>query len=402
MSSEFIKDSKNERKKVLITASTFPRWEGDSEPRFVLDYAQALCDYYDVTVLVPASEGALSSEMMGDVHVVRFDYMPIKKHQNLCYPGSILSRLRSNRLNYLKVPFLLFAMYFELMKYSRDADIVHANWLIPQGVVQSFIKKPFIVTGHGSDVTAFNGPFSKSLKRRVIKRASAVVVVSNYLKDLTNELLPNNKTTVVSMGCDCHGFGPGFRKENYFNQNGKRVILFVGRLTEGKGVSFLISAMNKIDNAMLVIAGSGDDEGRLREIAKPVSEKVIFLGAKTHEELRTIYASSDVFVMPSITLMNGASEGFGLVALEAMASGIPVVASKSGGITDIIGDNDNGLLCEEKDSDSIALQVNRLLNDRNLYDHYVEMSLLTASSYDFKEIAKRYSQIIENALANTK
>ena len=90
---------------------------------------------------------------------------------------------------------------------------------------------------------------------------------------------------------------------------------------------------------------------------RETGKKIVFLGAKTHEELKKIYASADLFVMPSITAKDGDKEGFGLVILEAFASGLPIVASRSGGITDIVKDGVNGFLVEEKDVSGMAEQI---------------------------------------------
>jgi glycosyltransferase involved in cell wall biosynthesis len=122
------------------------------------------------------------------------------------------------------------------------------------------------------------------------------------------------------------------------------------------------------------------------------------MGARTHEQLRYIYASSDIFVMPSITARDGDKEGFGLVMLEAFASGLPVVASRSGGITDLIKDGINGYLTEEKDIKEIADRINIVLNDKNIYNKYVTAAYETAGKYDYKVIAKKYNDFIDSIM----
>ena len=95
-------------------------------------------------------------------------------------------------------------------------------------------------------------------------------------------------------------------------------------------------------------------EEKLKKQASEMKNEIQFLGPKTHLELRSIYASADVVAVPSITAKDGDKEGFGLVILEAMASGKPVVASRSGGIVDIVRDGENGFLVKEKDSKQLA------------------------------------------------
>lgn len=383
------------KKKMLITASTFPRWDGDTEPRFILDYAKAISKYYDVTVLVPGAPKAKDNEIMEGIKVIRYHYFPIKSFETLCYPGAIFSRIKEKKYRALLVPFLFVGLYIKLAKIQNQYDLIHAHWLIPQGIVVSFVKIPYIVTGHGGDVTSLNWGIIKLLKKRCIKHAKAIIVVSELCKQVVESICTNDKTSVISMGCDTSKFSPAYRKDNFFNQGRRKVILFVGRLVEIKGVTYLIEAMSKIDNALLVIVGKGAEEAKLKEQAKQVNDKIVFWGPKTHDELKEIYASADIFVAPSITTNDGAKEGFGLVLVEAMASGIPVVASKTGGIIDIVKDGENGFLVEEKNSDQLAEKIKLLLFDKQIYEKCAYNARITAQKFDYTVVAERYNNLIK-------
>lgn len=384
------------KKKLLVTASTFPRWKDDTEPRFVLDLASHMTDEFDVTVLVPAAPGAKNREVLEGVQVIRYHYFPVHKWETLCYPGAIVPRIKEKKIRALLVPFLLLSLYFHLWKILPEYDVVHAHWLIPQGIVQSFFKKPYIVTGHGGDVVSLNKGIMRKLKVRCLKKARHVTVVSEYLKGRVQELVPEIEPEVISMGVDTRKFGRQYRVENYFGQGDKKVVLFVGRLAEKKGVAYLIEAMKQID-ALLVIVGNGPLRKTLEEQAEQVGkDRIRFLGEKTHEELKKIYASADIFVAPSVTAKDGGQEGLGLVLLEAMASGLPVVASKSGGITQIIKDGENGLLCEEKCVWQLAENICALLNDECLYKKIAENGNRTVKAYDYVQTTEKYMQIINH------
>ncbi len=396
------------KKKILVTASTFPRYENDTEPRFVLDLCKELNKYYDVTVLVPAAIGAKDKETLEGVNVIRYHYFPIHKWETLCYPGAIVPRIREKKVRVLLVPFLFLSLYMRLFKELPKYDEVHAHWLIPQGIVQGFFKKPYIVTGHGGDVTSLNKGPIKKLKAKCIKNASYVTAVSSALLNTMNEIYPIEKSDIISMGCNTKNFGKEYRIANYFNQGDKKVILFVGRLAEKKGVTYLIDAMKMVD-AKLVIVGSGPLEQELKAQAEEINanyvkenstedKKIEFLGAKTHQELREIYASADIFCAPSVTAKDGDKEGFGLVILEAMASGLPVVASKSGGIVDLITDNYDGVFTEEKDAQDIADKLNLLVNDEAFYNKLKENVYSTASKYDYEVIGEKYRDIFDKVL----
>lgn len=386
------------KKKLLVTASTFPRWENDTEPRFVLDLCRHMTDQFDVTVLVPAAPGAKEKEVLDGVKVIRYHYFPIHKWETLCYPGAIVPRIREKKVRILLVPFLLLSLYFHLMRLLPNYDLVHAHWLIPQGIVQSFFKKPYIVTGHGGDVTSLNKGILRRLKIRCLKKASGVTVVSEHLRSQVQKLSPGIEPSVISMGVDSTRFGKQYRVSNYFGQEEKKVVLFVGRLVEKKGVTYLIEAMKEVD-ALLVIVGDGPLREKLEAqsyAANAISEwdKIRFLGAKTHEELRIIYASADLFVCPSVTAKDGDQEGIPTLIMEAMASGLPVIASNSGGTGGLVKNGINGFLCEEKNVQQLANNVRRLLCDEKLYLRMQEEEKKIIGQYDYRCIAKKYKNLL--------
>lgn len=385
------------KKKLLVTASTFPRWEGDTEPRFVLDLSKQLKKYFDVTVLAPAAPGAREKEILEGVKVLRYHYFPVHKWETLCYPGAIVPRIKEKKIRVLLVPFLFAGLFFKLLRIKSHFDCVHAHWIIPQGIVQSFVGMPYIVTGHGGDVTSLNKGIIKKLKLRCLMKADKITVVSNALKKEVEALCHRNDVKIISMGCDTTRFDKKYRVENYFHQGEKPVVLFVGRLAEKKGVTYLIEAMKNID-AKLVIVGDGPLKNDLMQQAAPQKDKICFMGSRTHEELIKIYASADVFVAPSITAADGDKEGLGLVLLEAMASGLPVIGSNSGGIPEIVHDGKNGFLTREKDSKAIAQKVNVLLTNREEYEKMSENAVLTAKEYDYKVLGKKYSRLIKEVL----
>ena len=386
-----------DKKRLLVTGSTFPRWEGDTEPRFILDYASAMTEYYNVVALVPMAPGAKTEEVMNGVKVKRFHYFPIHKWETLCYPGAIVPRIKEKKVRILLVPFLLIAQRHAIKKACKEADMVHAHWIIPQGIIQSTIRNiPYVVTGHGGDVTSLNFQPIKGMKIQTLKKSKKITVVSKALMEYVNDIYTNDKTSIIPMGCDTTAFSPDNRVENYFGQGEKKAILFVGRLAEKKGVTYLIEAMKNVDNAILYIVGKGNLEDSLKEQAKELGNKVVFLGPKTHNELPNIYASADVFVAPSITAKDGDKEGFGLVIVEAMASGVPVVASRSGGIVDIIEHNKNGVLCEEKDVQGLSTAISAVLSDDKYRKSLVKEGLITAENNSYLQVGKRYYEIFEN------
>lgn len=387
------------KNKLLVTGTTFPRWKDDTEPRFVLDLSKALSEYYDVTVLVPATEGAKIHETLEGVNVLRYHYFPIHKLESLCYPGAIVPRIKEKKSRILLVPFLLIGLFIKLKKILPDYDIVHAHWVIPQGIVQSFFNKPYIITGHGGDIMSMNNGIIRKLKVKALKKASYVTTVSDELKRKTQSITNIDSIEVISMGCNTEKFGKKYAVKNYFMQNDKKVLLFVGRLAEKKGIKYLIEAMGNID-ALLFIVGEGPLKATLQKQAEPLNNKIKFLGAKTHDELKVIFASADIFVAPSITAKDGDTEGVPTVLMEAMASGLPCVASDSGGISSLISDKEEGFLVEEKNVNQLTDRIRVLVQDDGLRMELSGKARLKAEKYDYKNIARKYAEVLENALNN--
>ena len=382
--------------KLLITASTFPRWNGDTEPRFILDYAKAMMNYYDVTVLAPAAPGTIEEEVIEGVHVVRFHYFPVHRWETLCYPGAIVPRLKEKKIRLFLVPFFLISLKRFLKKFSLQFDLVHAHWLIPQGIIQAKIKDvPYLVTGHGGDVTSLNNIFFRNIKAKCMNHAIVTVGVSSYICDKMKEINPCINPKMISMGCDLAKFSPEKRDDNYFNHD-KKNILFVGRLAEKKGVTYLIDAMDEVD-AMLYIVGEGPLEKELKEQAKRHNKKIVFVGSKSHDELPTIYASSDLFVSPSIVAKNGDQEGLPVSIMEAMASGVPVICGLSGGTKDIVNDGINGFILDVRDVKLLAQRINQVIYDDAMAMSMKEHALKTVKEYSYKKIAEKYSRLIGEA-----
>ena len=151
-------------------------------------------------------------------------------------------------------------------------------------------------------------------------------------------------------------------------------------------------------SADLIIVGDGPLKEKLEALAQSVNANIRFLGAKTKEELRTIYASSDIFVVPSITAKDGDKEGVPTAIIEAMASELPVIASDSGGIADIVEDGINGYLVEEKDVSELSTKIKDLLSNEKQRINFARNARLTAESFDYAKIGKKYKDVLMNII----
>ena len=253
---------------------------------------------------------------------------------------------------------------------KEDIDIIHGHYLYPAGAVATEVGKKHnirtYVTSHGSDMFELykTQPFMRSPIKKVLRDAYAVFAVSNALKhEIIATGVPgiSEKTKVYWNSVDVDKFSAkendSFKKEN--NLEDKPIVLFVGNLIKRKNVNSLLEA-KKIANSdyYLVIVGDGP---QYKKLAKKVKDEnirdVIFTGARN--DVEDIIPSCDVLILPSF------SESFGLVLIEALACGKPVIGSKVGGITEIIND-DVGLFVNPNKISSIARAIDTIVNDDEL------------------------------------
>jgi len=193
-----------------------------------------------------------------------------------------------------------------------------------------------------------------------------------------------------------------FRKK--FTDDNSKIILFVGRLVERKGVEYLIKSLPEIKTLKfhLIIAGEGWLFEDLKKLTNSLGlqDKVTFFRGPSDEELGKLHDISDVFVCPSIVDSKGETEGLGLVIPEAMESGLPVIATSVGGIVDIVKNEENGLLVEQKDPKSIAHAIDRIISDRELKKRIIQNSKNTVNEFLPKKIAQKYLEVFQRIIKN--
>ena len=390
-------------KKILVIASTFPRWLGDSTPGFVFDLSNLLAKKFDIKVLTPHYYGAKKYERMNNLDVYRFQYFPAK-FQKVAYDGGILPNLKKSFLAKIQVPFFLLSEFFSIKKIIKKEKIgaIHAHWIIPQGFLSIFFKKkckiPLIVSAHGSDVFPLRNWFFRFIQGMVLKNCDVCTVNSNATKNELVGRFPGfkNKIKIIPMGVDVNFFRQKNIKNKFKKYKNVKTILFVGRLSEQKGIQYLIKSIpsinKKIKNIKLLIVGEGTYKRELMKIIKKLNlgNRVEFKGALPKNELVDHYNLADVVVMPSLAGKAG-TEGQGLVLLEAMACGKAVVGADIGGIKDIITDGENGLLVKQKDSKELANKIVNLIKDSKLRKRIEKNGKkLAVKNYSWCSIVKQF------------
>lgn len=403
------------KKNLLIVTSTFPRWENDTDPPFVFELAKRLTDTFNITVLTPNYLGAQREEIMAGIDVHRFRYF-LKGYEKLAGSEGILPTLKKNRFFYFLVPFFMLAEFFALLKLIKKTrpHIIHAHWILPQGFVVTLAhvitKVPFIITTHGGDIYGLQGKLASMLKDYTLKRAAAVTVVSKDIqKTIKQKFGSDIHTKVIPMGVDAMFFNPSkkdARLRGKFDITGP-FLLYVGRLSEKKGVKYLLEALpivlEQFPDCKLLIIGTGELSRSLKQQADSLNlkNKVIFTGAIPNNELPSYFASADIFVGPSIKAEGGDTEGFGLTFVEAAMSGCAVVGTNVGGISDIIQDGETGFLVQEKNSQAIADTLIKFLENQKQFNNLKILAReRMVHKFDWQSISDKYARILIDSLTN--
>jgi glycosyltransferase involved in cell wall biosynthesis len=394
-----------QRKKLLVLTSTFPRWQDDNEPPFVFELCRRLDANFEVWVLAPHAPGARTRETLDGVRVVRYRYF-FEWGESLAYHGGILANLRGNRLRYLLIPlFLLFQMAALWRLLAREKfDIVHAHWLIPQGLVavgaRSLLCRlpALLCTAHGSDLHGLRGAPFLALKRMVMRRSDNVSMVSLAMREYAVALgAEPEKISIISMGVDtATTFIPIAHAARRDNE-----VLFVGRLTAQKGPESLIWALSKVveirPDVVLKVVGRGPQEQRLRALSETlgVGRNVVFLGAVANHELPACYRGATMLVFPSVS-----DEGFGLVCVEALACECPVIASDLPAVQELIRDGETGSLFRRGDSDELARKILALLDDAVLRRSMGRAGReFVTRRFEWSIVARRYADLLTRMIA---
>ena len=396
-------------KKALVLTSTFPRWKNDTTPSFVYDLCTHLSGKYNMVVLAPHAYRAESREKLGNLKVYRFKYF-YPKHQKIAYGAGTLPNVRKSFIAKMQMPFFVISQFNNASKLikSEKISIIHAHWMIPQGFIGVYLKRkykiPLIVTIHGSDLFPLKSTAFRKIQKFVLENADEVTVNSSVAKEEISSRFPLLKTkiSIISMGIDTKLFSRNNRlKKEYSNQ---RVILFVGRLNEQKGIEYLIKSMAKIKesipNAKILIIGEGNYRQHLEKITNEigVAENTSFLGPIQNKSLPDYYSLADVFVLPASTTKTG-TESFGLVLAEAMSCGTCVIGSSSGGIKDIIKNGKNGLIFEEKNHEDLAEKIINVLKNDKLRSRLAENGRKFAkSNYGWGKISRKFLEVYGRAL----
>jgi glycosyltransferase involved in cell wall biosynthesis len=337
----------------------------------------------EVDLITSSVDEKYHTEKMGDNIVIH--KLPIGKN-----PKNLHFQSQKDLLVYF------WKAYFFAKKLAKEKryDLSHSFFTVPCGFISYLLKKrfkiPYIISLRGSDVPGYSERFSalygilKPLVRKIWSRASFVISNSQGLKDLAIKTNPSQEIGLIFNGIDTNEFKPSNELKNDFK------ILCVSRITERKGIKYLIEAINYLpENIQLEIVGNGDRKEELENLVETlnIKKRVSFLGLVNHSDLPKIYQSASVFILPSL------NEGMSNTMLEALASGLPIIATNTGGTKELVEDGKNGFIIKMKDAKDIAEKINLILNNKDLQSKMSTESRKIAEDLSWKKVAEEYYKL---------
>ena len=289
---------------------------------------------------------------------------------------------------------------------ANDYDIYHFYFGLPTGLLALYVhwvlRKPYVIALRGSDVPGYDNTQSflrplhfllRPLSHFIWSRAAAVTALSDHLRALARSTISDVDIAVIRNAVDTEMFP---RRPNRSNDGTLRLIC-VCRLIRRKGLHHLIHAVHDLrdQNVHLEIVGSGEQSRQLRALVESLGlEKHVNLtGYVPRERLADHYNSADIFVLPSI------SESFGQVLLEAMSSGLPVIASRVGGIPEVVEHGAGGLLIEPGSREAIVGAIRQLAAQPELRRRMGNWNYRQAhDKHHWSAIAREYEQLYFEAV----
>ncbi|MDH4330661.1 MAG: glycosyltransferase family 4 protein [Candidatus Moranbacteria bacterium] len=283
---------------------------------------------------------------------------------------------------------------------EKEYDLTHSFFTVPCGAVSWLLwmqyKIPYAISLRGSDVPGYSDRFGfiyKTLSffiKHIWNKAEVVVSNSQGLKELAHKTDPEQEISVIYNGVDTEKFKPEFSKRDQ-----DKILITMGgtRITHRKGIKHLIEAIDllkdKYPDVVMEVMGEGNAKKELEDQVDELglNDRVKFWGVTSKKEMPTCYQRADIFVLASF------NEGMSNAMLEALAAGLPIVSTRTGGAEELLGDGENGYFIEKKNSKDLAEKLEKIISDKELRLQMGQKSREKALEMSWEKVAQKYDEL---------
>jgi phosphatidylinositol alpha-1,6-mannosyltransferase len=350
------------------------------------------------------------------IHIVTAD-APCAADVDAVHPNTI-HRLSLKRVPWLKPESL--GMYLKFLGRSlrlvltHRFQAIHAMRALPEGLVAGLVARltlrPVVIYAHGEELTTWGKGGKYKAMRFVLRHADQVIANSDYTRDeLIRMGVDPDRIMLINPGMDVERFRPDLPcddlKASLGLDPGEQLILSVGRLQRRKGFDVVVKSLPELAHLGLdvryALIGIGEDERYLRELAEElgVAERVHLLGHVSPDDLPRWYNACTVFAMPNREI-NGDTEGFGMVFVEAAACGKPSLAGRAGGTGSAVVDGETGLRVNGEDIQAVSQGLYRLLSQMSMRETMGQRALVRArDQFAWERVAEKTLRLLEKGSA---
>lgn len=385
----------------MLTTS-FPVVKNPMSGIFIKHLVTHLPEEIDVTVLIPCPSHPLPHDNNAAYSLECFRYAPIAWQVLAHEPGGLPAAVKTQRKALLLLPLFLASMLMSCLRLARHADLIHANWALNgavAGIIGAFLGKPVVTTLRGSDVQrSRHSLLDRWLLRICCATSQKIICVSTAIYEQMTHTFPRWSQKMVTIP---NGIGEEFFRIGSQQRPASPVLRItgIGNLTTQKGMYILLEAVAIVKSHTHVrcsIVGDGPEKRTLEQNVSELglSNIVEMTGYLPQHDLPERLRNTDIFVLSSF------SEGRPNALLEAMAAGVPVIASDIDGVRELISHGENGLLFEPGRPEHLAEQIERLSQDRELRDAIGKAGLesIQAQGLSWNNSAKRYAALYQDVL----
>jgi glycosyltransferase involved in cell wall biosynthesis len=389
--------------RIAVLGSTYPRSDEDYEVPWLRESVNRMAARgHRVTVIAPSYCG-LKSHLIDGIFVHRFRYAPAR-WEKLTHGEGAPNKLKKRPILKLLTLTYLLSGAWSAWKICREKgiDVLHVHWPFPHGLMALlpawFNGVKVVSSCHSAEIAlAAGSKLSIRLLSGCLRESAAVTANSRHTADLIRKISGVEAQVIP--------YGATVQTEPEASVQADRpdmpLLLFSGRLIQRKGIQFLLRAMPLIlaeRRVRLIITGDGHCRAEWETLTRELglADQVEFAGFVSKERLSELFRSCTIYVHPAIYDDRGDTEGLGVVLVEALRNRKPVVASRVGGIVDVIKDELTGLLVPEKDPGAIAKAILRLLDDPALARRLGDEGFAFATRYfDWETITDELEFVYE-------